>query len=133
MYLLQIEGDVLAIKKALVAVARCLQDCPYAHKTKMVFGGPHHTGSRETIPNGHMDFLSVSADGDTYPSIDSQVPQQEIVFRMLCPGDRVGSVIGKSGTIIQAIKNESGATITIGAPVSDCDERLITISAMEVC
>ncbi|XP_071691652.1 KH domain-containing protein HEN4-like [Rutidosis leptorrhynchoides] len=128
--MVEIEGDVLAIKKALVAVARCLQDCPHANKTKMVIGGPH-PGPLENIPNGHMDFPSVSSDVDTCPPINSQVPQHEIVFRMLCPNDRVGNLIGKSGTIIQAIKNESGANITIGAPVSDCDERLITISAME--
>ncbi|XP_023755747.2 KH domain-containing protein HEN4 [Lactuca sativa] len=58
--------------------------------------------------------------------------QKEIVFRIQYSSDKVGSLIGKSGTIIQAIQNESGAHIAIGAPVSDCDERLITISAMEV-
>ncbi|KAL7615584.1 hypothetical protein Lser_V15G00389 [Lactuca serriola] len=58
--------------------------------------------------------------------------QKEIVFRIQYSSDKVGSLIGKSGTIIQAIQNKSGAHIAIGAPVSDCDERLITISAMEV-
>ncbi|KAL7596853.1 hypothetical protein Lser_V15G28200 [Lactuca serriola] len=52
-------------------------------------------------------------------------------FYILYSSDKVGSLIGKSGTIIQAIQNESGAHIAIRAPVSDCDERLITISAME--
>lgn len=145
--MVEIEGGVLAIKKALVAVTRCLQDCPHAHKTRMVVGRPHHTIPRETRPNGHTDFPPppttsadhtvggshhpLSSDSGTNPSIDSQTSQQEIVFRMLISNDRVGSLIGKSGTIIQALQNESGATIIVGAPVSDCDERLITITTME--
>lgn len=127
------EGDILAIKKALITVSRCLQARPYAHKAKMVVGRPHPAVSREPMPNGHMDLPSVSSNGDTSPSMDSGASQQEVVFRILCSNDKVGSVIGKSRTIIQALKNESGASITIGASVSDCDERLITITAMEVC
>lgn len=123
----------MATKKALVAVSRCLQDCPYGQKTKMVAGRPDHAAPWENIPNGHMDYPSVSSEGDTYNPMDSRASQQEIVFRMLCSSDWVGRLIGKSGSIIQAFQNESGATITIGGPVSDCDERLITITAMEVC
>nr|XP_043623161.1 KH domain-containing protein HEN4-like [Erigeron canadensis] len=129
--MVEIEGDILAIKKALTDVARCLQDCPYANKTKTVLGRPHHAIPQETISNGHKDFQSVLSKGDTIPSMDPRASQQEIVFRILCSNDRVASIIGKSRTVIQALKNESGANITIGAPVSDCDERLITISAME--
>ncbi|KVH93381.1 K Homology domain-containing protein [Cynara cardunculus var. scolymus] len=152
--MVEIEGDVLAIKKALVAVSRCLQDCPHAHKARMAIGRSHHNVPRKTIPNGHTDFPPprtqvlqpppttsadhhvgghhpLSSDGGTIPSMDSITSQQEIVFRMLISNDRVGSLIGKSGTIIQALQNESGATITVGAPVSDCAERLITITTME--
>ncbi|GKB41138.1 KH domain-containing protein HEN4-like protein [Tanacetum coccineum] len=129
--MVEIEGDVLATKKALVAVARCLQDCPYAQKTKMVTGRPDHAAPWENIPNGHMDYPSVSSESDTYHLMDSRASQQEITFKMLCSNDWVGRLIGKSGSIIQALQNESGATITIGGPVSDCDERLITITAME--
>ncbi|KAK1414594.1 hypothetical protein QVD17_30341 [Tagetes erecta] len=129
--MVEIEGDMLATKKALVAVTRCLQDRPYSHTVNMGLDRPHHAVPQETITNGYMDIPSVSSGGDTYPSMDLQTSQQEIVFRMLCSSDRVGSVIGKSGTIIQALQKESGASISFGAPVSDCDERLITITAME--
>ncbi|KAH9697224.1 KH domain-containing protein HEN4 [Citrus sinensis] len=37
--IIEIDGDVLAVKKALIAVSRCLQDCPPSGKTRM-------TGSR---------------------------------------------------------------------------------------
>lgn len=44
----------------------------------------------------------------------------------------LGGVIGKGGTIIKALQNETGASITIGATVAECDERLITVAALEV-
>ncbi|KAI3525537.1 hypothetical protein L1887_04394 [Cichorium endivia] len=118
--MVEIEGDILAVKNALLTVTRCMQDCPFAQKSKALVGRTHPT-----------DFpppsTSASSDGD----MDTRTPKKEIVFRMLYPSEKVGCLIGKSGTVIQAIQNESGANITVGGPVSDCDERLITISAME--
>ncbi|KAJ0438340.1 putative K domain-containing protein [Helianthus annuus] len=129
--MVEIEGDILALKKALVAVTRCLQDRQYAPNAKKVLGGPHHAILHETITNEHMDIPSVPSDRNTNPSIDIRASQHEIVFRMLCSNDRVGSIIGKFGTVIQALQKESGASISFKGPVSDCDEQLITISAME--
>ncbi|KAK6135655.1 hypothetical protein DH2020_030592 [Rehmannia glutinosa] len=44
---------------------------------------------------------------------------------------RVGGIIGKGGSIVKAIHNKTGASISIGPAVAECDERLITITAME--
>ncbi|XP_023764756.1 KH domain-containing protein HEN4 [Lactuca sativa] len=151
--MVEIEGDILAIKKALIAVTRCIQDCSHAQsqKTRAVVGRTHPTAPWDLIPNGisnshththsHSDFdlPPPRSQGQAFhlhphppTSKDADLEsQKEIVFRILYSSDKVGSLIGKSGTIIQAIQNESGAHIAIGAPVSDCDERLITISAME--
>ncbi|KAL8223869.1 hypothetical protein R6Q57_019344 [Mikania cordata] len=129
--MIKIEGDILATKKALVAVTCCLRDRLYADKANMIVGRPHQAVPCETINDRHINVPFVSSDVDTSPSIDSRACQQEIVFRMLCSSDRVGSVIGKSGTIVQALQKESGAKISFGSPVSDCDKRLITITAME--
>nr|KAJ0202341.1 hypothetical protein LSAT_V11C600307050 [Lactuca sativa] len=78
----------------------------------------------------HLLRLTVGEEVEVEYEVDGWF-YKEIVFRILYSSDKVGSLIGKSGTIIQAIQNESGAHIAIRAPVSDCDERLITISAME--
>ncbi|KAI3702237.1 hypothetical protein L6452_27966 [Arctium lappa] len=187
--MVEIEGDILAIKKALVAIARRLQDCPPSDKARMVFGRPPYGATRETtLPNGHMDFSParnlvseptptsssnhrpwettlpngymdllaarapileptptssnnhaiggrplVSSDAEIAPPVDFRNPQSqyEIVFRILCSTDRVGGVIGKSGTIVRALQNESGASIVVEAPTSECDDRLITITAIE--
>ncbi|KAI3755334.1 hypothetical protein L1987_55131 [Smallanthus sonchifolius] len=58
--MIEIEGGVLAVKKALIAIARRIQDCPPQDKSKMTFGNPDNRFNREPVlPNGHMDhYLS---------------------------------------------------------------------------
>ncbi|XP_021626314.1 KH domain-containing protein HEN4 isoform X2 [Manihot esculenta] len=151
--MVEIEGDVLAVKKALVAVSRCLQDCQPVDKTRMISRKPAEAIPAEPAPGGRVDFLSqhnlvpptmpssttsyasgslsLSLKSDRLPSLDANSLQQEVVFRILCSNDRVGGVIGKGGTIIKALQNETGASITIGATVAECDERLITVAALE--
>lgn len=157
--MVEIEGDILAIKKALIAISRRLQDCPPYEKPRMVFGRPQsgfNFNREPTLPNGHMDFsptrtlvnetapkspgnftfggqLYGSLNAETSPSIDLRNSQGQhiIVFRILCSSDRVGGVIGKSGTIVRALENESGASISVENTSPDCDERLITITSIE--
>ncbi|KAI4375081.1 hypothetical protein MLD38_012992 [Melastoma candidum] len=55
-------------------------------------------------------------------------PLPMLSFRILCNGDRVGSVIGKGGTGIKSIKQETGSEITIMDGVPDSEERVIVVS-----
>lgn len=66
-------------------------------------------------------------------SLEPKALQQEVTFRVLCSNDRVGGVIGKGGGIVRALQSETGATISIGPSVAECEDRLITITASEVC
>ncbi|XP_059647985.1 KH domain-containing protein HEN4 [Cornus florida] len=151
--MVEIEGDVLAVKKALVAVSRRLQDCPSSDKTKMTGSRPPEAIPNETLPVSRVDRppsrssmlqpmptsslnyasggrpLPIEADRIPYP--DTRMQQQEVIFKLLCSNDRVGGVIGKGGTIVKALQNETGASISVGGTVADSDERLITVSAME--
>ncbi|KAK1430296.1 hypothetical protein QVD17_12938 [Tagetes erecta] len=53
--MIEIEGDIVAVKKALVAVARRIQDCPPPDKLKAAFGRPDSRFNRElVVQNGHM-------------------------------------------------------------------------------
>ncbi|XP_023531829.1 KH domain-containing protein HEN4-like [Cucurbita pepo subsp. pepo] len=151
--MIEIEGDVLAIKKALLAVSRCLQDCPPSEKMRMVASRPAEAVIHETLPDLHLDHIlqrnsilpilpsnssifasgihSFSTDSDVLSPVDTEVTQQDVVFKILCANDRIGGVIGKGGTIIRALQNESGATVSVGPSVAGCDERLISITASE--
>ncbi|KAD4179336.1 hypothetical protein R6Q59_022877 [Mikania micrantha] len=214
--MIEIEGCILAVKKALIAVAGRIQDCPPSDRSGMTFGEHDNRFYQEPVlPNGHMDhfarphngfspmspnrymdhfpptrpqngfnpnrhmdhfhptelengfncvlqnrhmdhfppartqiqehsptssanyasggphFGSLSA--ETSPSMDFRTSQNqhEVVFRILCSSDCVGGVIGKSGTIVRAIENQTGASIRTAYPLADCNERLITITATE--
>ncbi|XVF01488.1 hypothetical protein REPUB_Repub04eG0093200 [Reevesia pubescens] len=235
--IVEIEGGVLAVKKALVAVSHCLQDCPPVNKTRVTENRtvetvlpetlrrpfellPHETWhrpiellpretwhrptdllpqetlhraievfpqetlhrsievvprdplhrlidvvpqesfrrhievvSQEALPDLHVDYLShhsslvpsipsssisyatrvhpLSLESEKAPPLDAKTLQQEVVFKILCSSDRVGGVIGKGGAIIKALQSDTGATISIGATITDCDERLVTVTASE--
>ncbi|KAK9287451.1 hypothetical protein L1049_015872 [Liquidambar formosana] len=150
--MVEIEGDVLAVKKALVAVSRRLQDCSLVDKTKMIASKPLEAVPRETLPDLRVDLplrsamlppvqsssISYASGGrplsietDRFPTLETKNPQEEVIFRILCSNDRVGGVIGKGGTIVRALQNETGASISVGASVAECDERLITVTASE--
>ncbi|KAK2446313.1 KH domain-containing protein HEN4 [Trifolium repens] len=49
-----------------------------------------------------------------------------VVFRLLCPATRIGGVIGKGGSIISQIRQETGVKVKIEEPVPGCEERVIT-------
>ncbi|EOA13304.1 hypothetical protein CARUB_v10026340mg [Capsella rubella] len=56
-----------------------------------------------------------------------------VVYRILCPSGVIGSVIGKSGKVINLIRQETRARIKVVDPFPGCSERVITIfcSVME--
>ncbi|XP_041014698.1 KH domain-containing protein HEN4-like isoform X1 [Juglans microcarpa x Juglans regia] len=151
--MIEVEGNVLAVKKALVAVSRCLQDCPLGDKTRMIGSKPVEAVPRENLPDPHLDHLPqrnpglyttpsssinyasgvhpMSIEIERVPAIETRTLQQDVIFKILCSNDRVGGVIGKGGAIVRALQNETGATICVGASITECDERLITITASE--
>ncbi|KAL5857463.1 hypothetical protein ACOSQ3_004921 [Xanthoceras sorbifolium] len=47
--IVEIEGVVLAVKKALIAVSRCLQECSPVDKTRIIGIRPHEAIQQETI------------------------------------------------------------------------------------
>lgn len=57
---------------------------------------------------------------------------EELVFRILCPNKKIGSVIGRAGSVIKSLQDDIGAKIKITDPVPGSDERIIIISANEV-
>ncbi|KAG0482928.1 hypothetical protein HPP92_011012 [Vanilla planifolia] len=59
---------------------------------------------------------------------DNYAPTSEdTVYRYLCPGRKIGSIIGRGGDIVKQLRADTQAKIRIGETVSGCDERVITI------
>jgi poly(rC)-binding protein 3/4 len=51
----------------------------------------------------------------------------DTVFRYLCPGKRIGSILGRGGEIAKQLRSDTSAKMRIGETVPGCDERIITI------
>lgn len=153
---IQMLGDVLAVKKALVAVTGCLQDNPPTEKAQTVGSKPIGTTLQGTFPDIYgepprrssllqptlgttVDYASrveygsrgrpMLSEVDRYATLDPK--EEEVVFRLLCSNDSAGGVIGRGGNIVRALQEETGANISVGAPVPEVDERIVTVSAKE--
>lgn len=57
---------------------------------------------------------------------------EDLVFRMLCPTDKVDKVVGETDGIVDLLQNEIGVDIKVSDPVSGSDEQIIIISSEEV-
>ncbi|KAJ6741072.1 KH DOMAIN-CONTAINING PROTEIN HEN4 [Salix purpurea] len=94
-----------------------------------------HSVAPPTVAKSSIDYSSRAhlflLESERVSTLDTSTPQQPVVFRILCNNDRVGGVIGRGGNIVTAIQNETGAAISIGPKVAECNERLITVTASE--
>lgn len=55
----------------------------------------------------------------------------ELVFRILCPREKIGGIIGKGGTIVRSLEEEIGVSINVCSSVHGSDERVVMISSVE--
>lgn len=114
--------------------------------------GGLYPASDPTIPSRHVpqilgatnaqDLQGYADAGNTWPLYTSALPvmsgidaslSEELTIRMLCPSDRIGRVIGKGGSTIKSIRQESGARIEVDDSKANRNECLIIITATEVC
>ncbi|KAF9603332.1 hypothetical protein IFM89_034681 [Coptis chinensis] len=137
--LIEITGDSLAVKKATLAISQCLQDSPPLDRAQMAGSNSFMAAADGSFSYRHAEFLSHptflpptgSSFADNASRNCSNKKPEEVAFKLLCSNERIGGVIGKKGTIIRALQNETGASIHIEAPVAESDDRVITISALE--
>ncbi|RZC28091.1 RNA-binding KH domain-containing protein RCF3 isoform B [Glycine soja] len=114
--LVQITGGILAVKKALISVSHCLQDCPPLCKVPVT---------------SSLSIYERTTNSNETSNRDSKGAEHEVVFRLLCSNNVAGSVIGKRGAIVRALESKTGASIIFAAPLSEHAERIVTISAVE--
>lgn len=155
---LQVSGDVLVVKKALHAISSRLQENPPRDRVQsFVPPGPTFLPVGDYIPKdsfhnggsgplfglgaGHLDGggwpfgggnIAVDRADNRRNKDGRDNAENELVFRLLCPSDKIGSVIGKGGSIIHSLRKETGARIKIADAVPGSDERVIIVSALEV-
>ncbi|VAI40294.1 KH domain-containing protein At4g18375-like [Triticum dicoccoides] len=65
------------------------------------------------------------------PAYNTPKCSGELLVRVVCPGDKIGLVIGKGGMTIRNIRKESGASVDVDDAKNDKEESIITISSTE--
>jgi len=144
--LLQISGDPMVVKKALLQVSSRLRDNPsrsqhlLASSLTQPFPVGSRVGSSSTAPVvGIAPMVSPYGGykGDMvgdWPSIyqprREESSAKEFSLRLLCAAANVGGVIGKGGGIIKQLRQESGAFIKVDSSSVE-DDCIITVSAKE--
>ncbi|KAL2550799.1 RNA-binding KH domain-containing protein [Forsythia ovata] len=89
-------------------------------------GSRFSAGSKSNINSSRSSGYAFES--GTAPLADNA---QCLVFRILCPADKVDSVVGESGGIVDLLQNEVGVDVMVADPVSGTDELIITISSDE--
>ncbi|KAJ0075074.1 hypothetical protein Patl1_34922 [Pistacia atlantica] len=143
--LIQITGSFPAVKKALLSVSSCVQDSPRVDVANTNVTKPpgmlHHGNpmsasvepfhQRGYAPSFHSRGYSSGPGPETVGAHNRIYFEEDVVFKLLCHLDKVGSLIGKGGSIVRTFQNETGASIKIADVVPDSDERVVLISARE--
>lgn len=144
----QIVGDIEAVKKALLAVSSRLQENPVKVQGQAFPEQPPARGNllQKASSSGfdvdlktHVSYSRpVVGEHTSYPSdrslhLSESFPGvgDDVTFRILCPKEKVGSIIGKGGSIVSNIREETGAKIRIDVSSPESEERVILINATE--
>ncbi|KAG6527401.1 KH domain-containing protein HEN4-like [Zingiber officinale] len=64
------------------------------------------------------------------PPIHPQISPEPITFRLLCPAEKVGSVIGKGGNIVKTLQSETGCEVKVTETIPESENRIIIISGV---
>lgn len=158
---MQISGGIDVVKKALELVSQQLMENS-AHESDLVSSSMsaqslHSSG--QSLSRGHEYPLGSSSSythggpysvprdvGNFHSSAPSLAPKQyetsipgrlkpslEILsFRLLCPTERVGNVIGKGGAVVKTLQQETGCDIKVVEGALDSEDRIILVSGPAV-
>lgn len=154
--LLQVGGDTNAVKNAIKIISSRLRESQ--HRDRINFHGqlpsqerflpPRRTFMEDPSFESQLSENLVGARGNKYLShqstntmVSAPVPMiynsqnffgENLVFRILCPVDKINSVVGESDGIIKLLQTEIGVAVKVIDPVVGADEQIIIISSEEV-
>lgn len=94
-------------------------------------GAPFATGPND-IPVFHSapPLISKFHEGAIHGRL--RHPQEMLTFRLLCPAEKVGNLIGKGGAIIKTVQQETASEIKVTEAVPDSEDCVVVISGPAV-
>ncbi|CAA3030107.1 KH domain-containing HEN4-like [Olea europaea subsp. europaea] len=138
----QISGGLDAVRKALQSVSQQLLE-HHVRDQDSLSSDPRGPSSSSFGPSPRQDAFQYSKRplrghgpphssrhrGDEAGFLGRMNPSPDLVsFRLLCPDEKVGGIIGKGGTIVNALQHETGCEIKVLDRVADSEDRIIVIS-----
>ncbi|KAJ0246282.1 RNA-binding KH domain-containing protein RCF3 [Hirschfeldia incana] len=153
--IVQIVGEASAVRNALAIVSSRLRESQ--HRDRSHLQGRLHSSSpersfspatdeyipqqrRQSFHNRNNSFSSrqsnyAEEEGEEAPVGGDNNAQafytEELLFRILCPVDKIVKVVGESEGIVDLLQNEIGVDVRVSEPVGGSDEQIITISSEE--
>lgn len=93
-------------------------------------------------PSHAQDIPGYADAGSTWSVYSSALPMvsgyggasrsEELFIKVLCPSNKIGRVIGKGGSSIKSIRQETGARVEVEDPKTNHNECVITVISSEV-
>uniref|UniRef100_A0A6N2L024 K Homology domain-containing protein n=2 Tax=Salix viminalis TaxID=40686 RepID=A0A6N2L024_SALVM len=157
--LVQISGKPAVAKRALYEISTLLHQNPRKDKppsVPMPYGGrtfhppsdampnmlppgnpmwPHRNSTSHSMPwmgeygNHPSEFGPGGFNG--VPPGHGREPSAEFSMKILCSTGKIGGVIGKGGSNVKVVQQETGASIHVEDASADSEERAIRVSAFE--
>ncbi|XP_010258305.1 PREDICTED: KH domain-containing protein At4g18375-like isoform X2 [Nelumbo nucifera] len=147
--LLQISGEAAVVRKALHQISSRLHDNPSRSQHLLIsaMSNMYQSGGPFAGSNAGPQIVGLAPlvgayggyKGDSgsdwarslYPGRRDETSAKEFSLRLICPTGNIGGVIGKGGSIIKQIRQDSGATIKVDSSAAEGDDCIISISAKE--
>ncbi|KAI3457988.1 hypothetical protein Pfo_014651 [Paulownia fortunei] len=95
------------------------------------FGSRYSAGSRSNNYSSRSSGFAIDSGPATVADNAQSFSGEDLVFRILCPVDKVDSVVGESDGIVDLLQNDIGVNVEVSDPVAGSDEHIIIISSDE--
>lgn len=147
--LVQILGEASVVKKALYQIASRIHDNPSRSQHQLSSAAPtiYSSGSSLLAGTGSSPIMGLTpllgpyggykGEGADWPrsfysSSRNESSSKEFSLRLVCPTVNIGGVIGKGGSVINQIRQDSGAVIRVDSSAAEGDDCVITVSSKEI-
>lgn len=88
--------------------------------------------ARNKLHSSNSSRFAFDSDGNQAVDNSQSLSSDDIIFRILCPNEKVENVMGVSDGIIEMLKSDIGVDVKVCDPVPGSDERVIVITSEEV-
>ncbi|KAK7282549.1 hypothetical protein RIF29_11432 [Crotalaria pallida] len=158
--IVQVTGDLNSVRNALEVISSRLRESQHrdrghfhgrGHSPERFFSPDddyHHGGSRRSSVEGSGFGSRVSStnarnnnhlpsgyamESGAAPAANGAQPfcGEDLVFRILCPVEKVDRIIGESDGIVEFLQNEVGVDIKVIDPIGGSEEQIIIITSEE--